>query len=585
MRHSVKRNKSVQSVAWLLLLITLLQILCACGEEPPALDGTTDAETDAETESTTPAEVGKLEDVTPEFEPDPEKETPPANPAKSLSATSQEPYNDKRRGCDTITVLAKYTKGVDYDIYAQKNQNDSAYYLFLPCRADLTSVTYTVKHYDGTVTGPYTVNLADQTVTENEQVSGNSMEYQIIAKQSNLPSMMVQIDESHVTIKQMNDDPDHKTYSYGDVVTTVTDEMALENGWATRYVSKDSDSEKHCSADMRGRGNWNWTYPKRSYQIRTENKMDMLGMGQGTTWALLSVWNDSTGIRTQLAHQFGLNIGVHYTGDHRMIDLFLNGTYMGMYVVTEKVEVAPNRVEIDRKKDILFEIDQYYYEQGEFGFELYSLYGENYHFRIHSPETSGSSTQSKQILLNALKALHSNQEEELIKYFDMDSWARMMLLQLYTMNNDAYHASLYFYYNHADGKLYACAPWDFDWSFGNSSRSGDTYRNPNVQDWTSRTISGQLLKYQIFVEAVLDAYYKGGVREEIAKMPALARYYGEFNRKTIDMNALGASVNYVNGKTIDEALNYLYGICEKRIQFMETKMKEYAQKSGYQIPK
>jgi len=89
----------------------------------------------------------------------------------------------------------------------------------------------------------------------------------------------------------------------------------------------------------------------------------------------------------------------------------------------------------------------------------------------------------------------------------------------------------------------------------------------------------------MYLRELARVYYEGGVREEIAKMPALARYYSQLNRKTIDMNTLGAAVNYQNGNTIDEALNYLYGICEKRVQFMETKMKEYAQKSGYQIPK
>jgi len=585
MRHSIKRNKSVQSVAWLLLLITLLQILCACGEEPPALDGTTDAETDAETESTTPAEVGKLEDVVPEFEPDPEKETPPANPAKSLSATSQEPYNDKRRGCQTITVLSKYTKGLDYDVYAKKDGDNKLYYLFLPCRVDLTSVSYTVTHYDGTTTGPYTVNLADNTVTDNEKVSGNSTDYQIVAKQSDLPTMMVQIDESHVTIAQMTNDPEHKTYAFGEIITTVTDKMAKENGWATRYVSRDEDASKKCSADMRGRGNWTWKYKKRSYQVRTENKMGLLGMEQGTTWSLLGVMNDSTGIRTQLAHQLALNVGVHYTSDHRMIDLFLNGTYMGMYVITEKVEVAPNRVEIDQEKDILFEVDQYYAEQGEFGISLVDLYGDNFNFRIHSPEEPGTSEKSKQILKTALAALHSGSEIEFMKHFDLESWARMMLVQLYSMNQDAYHGSFFFYYNHTDGKLYACAPWDFDWSFGNGSRSGAEYRDPFVSDWTTRAISGAMLRYPMYQRELARVYYEGGVREEIAKMPALARYYSQLNRKTIDMNTLGAAVNYQNGNTIDEALNYLYGICEKRVQFMETKMKEYAQKSGYQIPK
>lgn len=578
-----------RTIALVLMLAVILPMLLACGDDAPdPIDSTTVADeqtSDPEAETTTPAESGKLEDVKPELTPEPEKEAPPANPSKSLSSVSKEPYNGKKRGCQTITVLAKYAKGVDYDVNAKKNETNSVYYLFLPCRADLTAITYSVTHYDGSVTGPYTVNLADQTVTDNEKVSGNSRDYTIIAKQSNLPSMMIQIDEKYVTIGQMNNDPNHKTFTYGEVVTTVTDEMAKENGWATRYVSEESDSKKPCTADMRGRGNWTWKYKKRSYQIRYENSVDLLGMGRGKAWSLLAVYNDSTGIRTQLAHQFGLNIGVHYTSDHRMIDLFLNGTYMGMFVVTEKVEVAPNRVEINEEKDILFEVDQYYEEQGEYGISLNEQYGNQYNFRIHSPTTTGTSEHSKQILKTAMAALNSGNEQEFLKYFDLDSWARMLLLQLCSMNQDAYNGSFFFYYNHTDGKMYACAPWDFDWSFGNGSRQGPEFHDPYVIDWTKRGLSGSMLKYPIFLRAVASAYYEGGVREEVAKMPALARYYGELNRKTIDMNALGAAVNYVNGKTISEALDYLYSACEKRITFMEKRMKEIANEGGYQIPK
>ena len=591
MEGFMKKKPFLCRVLAILLLVSTLSVT-ACQPADIDQDSTlnSDVVNDSETttlDETTELEQGSLQDPIPGVTNEPEKLTKPENPTQPLYVKTNSSH-DADYNCTKITVLADYNTGVDYDIQAKELAGQKKMILFLPCRADLSAVTFLVTHKDGSVSGPYTADFSDEEISFNErfvnkkEASGKfiSNEYVIEAIQSNLPTMMVQIDEQYVTIKQMTDDPDHKTFSYGDVVTTVTDEMAKENGWATRYVSEDSDPDKYCSADMRGRGNWNWKYPKRSYQVRTENNVDMLGMGRGKAWALLGIWNDCVGIRTQLAHALAENIGVHFTSAHRMVDLFLNGTYMGMYVITEKVEVAPNRVEIDEENDILFEVDQYYEEQGEFGFAFFDL-GEKYYFRVHSPTEEGTVENSKQVLYTAMKALKSGDEKEFLKYFDLDSWARMLLVQLYTMNNDAYLGSFYFYYNSDDGKLYACSPWDFDWSFGNSPRSGSKYRDPMRQDYSDQGLSADLIKYPAFLEAVLNAYYKGGVKEEIAKMPALAREYGELCYRSILMNEIGASVNYQNVSNAADGLPYLYSVCEKRVEFMEQKMQAYAKQINY----
>ncbi|MBQ9797492.1 MAG: CotH kinase family protein [Clostridia bacterium] len=561
----------------LMLAFVLLPMLTACGEPSDSNGGT---------EQTTPAESGTLSEGTPALIPDPEKPKAPANPEKTLYATSQELYNDAPRGCQTITVLAEFTKGLDYDVFAKKDTNTKQYRLYLPCRVDPASVTYTVTHKDGKVSGPYTVDLSDTTVTDNERVVGNNNSYQIIAMQSNLPTVMVQIDEAYGTIKQMNADKTHNTFTYGDMVTTVTDALALEKGWSTRYESKDTNPKKECSLDMRGRGNTTWVLAKKPYQIRSENEIDLLGMGLGTTYALMANYRDATGARTQIALDLGVAIGLEYTVAQRQVDFFLNGTYMGMYVITEKIEVAPNRVEIDQKTEFLFEVDQYYNQNGNVGIG-FPQFDEQCRFRIHNDDDAAHVEKGKQILTNAFTALYSGNEQEFLKYFDLDSWARMYLFQMYSMNSDAYHGSLFFYYSEKDQKLHACSPWDFDWSFGGSHREDPKWWDPYVCDRSQNGISKPMLQYNAFLTKICDLYYKEKVRDVLATVPAMVKVYEEENRLSFAMNETAAAVFYYpSGKATNytEACAHLYTTCVERLNWMDSKVQSHAAKAGYLIP-
>ncbi len=581
MKKKTKQTLFARAMAWLFMLCMLMPMLLACNGNEENTEQTTDTtETTVQT-----GEQGTLPQESPTLTPDPEKEPAPENPAKTLYATTQETVNGSPRGCKSIKVLAQYTKGLDFDINAKKDTNTKLFYLHLPCRVDLSAVTFSVTHNDGTVTGPYTVDFSDKEISDNERVVGNNNSYEIKPMQSNLPSIMVQIDEKHGTIAAMNGDSTHNTYTYGDMVATVTDEMALENGWATRYVSEDTNSKKACSMDMRGRGNTTWQMSKKPYQIRSENDIDLLGMGRGTTYALLANYRDATGARTQLALDLGVALGLEYTVAHRQVDFFLNGTYMGMYLLTEKVEVAPNRVEIDEKTEFLFEVDQYYNQNGNVGI-AFPDYDSQCRFRIHNDDDPTHVEKGKQILTTAMNALYSGNEEEFLKYFDLDSWAKMLILQLYSMNSDAYHGSLYFYYNSEDGKLYACSPWDFDWSFGGSHRPDPVWWDPYQCDRSKNGISKPMLQYQSFLTTVVDLYYRQGVKEILEKVPGWAKDYKEENELSSQMTHTAITVYYYESSKVNnysDLCDHLYQVCSNRLTWMDYKMETYAEQCNYKM--
>ena len=525
---------------------------------------------------------GVLGGETPAF-PEEDKPTPPPNPEISLLQHSSQEYDTACLGCTKITVLSEYVKGLDHDVVSIKDGTNKVFSLYLPCRVDLSCLTFNVTHRDGSVSGPYTANFLDDEITENESVIGGVSNYAIRVHQSNLPSIMLNIDESYVTIGQLNGDKEHKTFAYGDMFLTVTDQMARSNGWATRYVSLDENADKYCSMDIRGRGNASWKSDKKPYQIRTENSLNLLGMGHADTWALLANYNDATGVRTQLAMELGLLLEYDYTSAYQPVDLFMNGKYLGLYTLIEKIEVGPNRVEIDESVDVLYEVDQYYLEQGIYGFATTDTPNSDLRrFRIHAPEVPELVDRSKQILITAENALYSGNEDEFLKYFDLESWAKSYIINCYTMNSDAYYGSFYFYYDDSDGKMHACSPWDFDWSLGISFSQGNNI-DPMRYDITKRVWMKPMMKYQSFQWALMELYYEDGAKQIVESMPNIARLMGTYGQLSGDMNfkAVPNRIYPETALSYDASLEYLYSICDARVLYMELHMQNIALDVGY----
>ena len=568
-------------------------------ETQPETDPETDPETQPETQpETKPEESGSLD--MPDETTDPEEsgsfgdpEIPvkpdkvkPENPKKTLYQKSTELYSDGKLGSKTITILAKYNNGIDFNVKGYKDATAKAYYLFLPCRADMSSVTFSVTHRDGSTSGPYTADFSDDIVSDNEKVVGTTSDYSIIAMQSELPSVMIQIDERFGTVEDMHDDPDHKTYAYGIMVGTVTDEMALEKGWATRYESVDEKADSYCSMKIRGRGNATWGYKKKPYHMVLENKVDLFGMGRATKYVFLANSKDATGgMRTQLAFDMGLLTGVDYTSDHRQVNLFMNGEYLGTYLLAEKAEVGENRVAIDQTDDVFYEKDNYAMEEGIYGFQTEHVYDKTRGFRIISPQDESTLEKSKNKIIVAENMLYGESDYFFEKYFDLESWAKMYLLQQYTMNSDSYYGSLYLYYSSDDGKLHACTPWDFDYSFGVSWGKTDFYVDPMLYDVGGIEWIKPMLTHDNFIVAVLDAYYKGGVRDVICTMPDIVKGYEKANKEAVLMDTVINSQNYYPDYVDDyeSAVDYLISICEGRIEFMDQKMEQFASRVGYDI--
>ena len=102
---------------------------------------------------------------------------------------------------------------------------------------------------------------------------------------------------------------------------------------------------------MKGRGNYSWSFRRKSYTLKLGSAKDLCGMGSSTKWALVSQDYDKALARNALAQYVGKKFdNMAWTPDSKPVDLYLNGKYMGNYMLVERIAIASDRVNIDELK-------------------------------------------------------------------------------------------------------------------------------------------------------------------------------------------------------------------------------------------
>ena len=101
---------------------------------------------------------------------------------------------------------------------------------------------------------------------------------------------------------------------------------------------------------------------KKSFTFKFGTKKDVLGMGKGKKWVVVSNVFDPTLLRNFLAFETADELGLAYTSRHQFVELWLDGSFRGSYVLFEPVQEGKDRVDIDiesngGKKDFLVEYE------------------------------------------------------------------------------------------------------------------------------------------------------------------------------------------------------------------------------------
>ena len=243
--------------------------------------------------------------------------------------------------------------------------------------------------------------------------------------------------------------------------------------------------EEYCfedvDAQIRGRGNSSWNYPKKGFRLKFDKKRSMLGSDyEAKTWIFISNYGDKALMRNMIAYDMSeLFSGLDYTVMHEYIDVFIDGHYCGMYMMTDQIDVAEGKLELDdriyedpSKMAYILEVGDT--NPGKEGVDNFKVEGDfNRRYSINYPETDDPSYDPdvhlkyiKDYVYLCLETINGDDWEKVCELIDVDSFIDHYIIQELFMNKDGFWRSIYFY-KEPNGKLYAGPVWDFDQGAGN----------------------------------------------------------------------------------------------------------------------
>lgn len=223
-------------------------------------------------------------------------------------------------------------------------------------------------------------------------------------------------------------------------------------------------------ASIRGRGNSTWVvHEKKPYSLKLVDASDLLGMGAAKDWILLADSLDSSAMRNKIVYDFAARAGLSFTPECRWTEVYLNGDYAGLYLLSERVEVHPERVNLSpdgslvcMDRDIRVEEDT----------APYFITDSSQYLQIRESSDLGTLKRQFQSMENAILAEDGRDPvsgaswENLI---DLESWVKKYLIEEIFDSYDANFQSQYYYCHETQGGsvIYAGPVWDYDSALGN----------------------------------------------------------------------------------------------------------------------
>lgn len=97
---------------------------------------------------------------------------------------------------------------------------------------------------------------------------------------------------------------------------------------------------------IKGRGNSTWGWPKKPYRLNLYTKTSPLGMtANQKNWAILANYMDPSRLGNAFAWELGKRMsGLVWTPEYRVVEVVLNGDYLGLYQLCDLVRVESGRV-------------------------------------------------------------------------------------------------------------------------------------------------------------------------------------------------------------------------------------------------
>lgn len=364
------------------------------------------------------------------------------------------------------------------------------------------------------------------------------------------------------------------------------------------------------------RGSSSQMFPKKAYSFETQdilgnnNNVSLIDLPVENDWVLYAPYSDKSLMRNVLAYKIGEMFG-RYSPRTKFCELVLNGEYMGVYVLLEKIKRDKNRLDI-AKLDVddlagdsltggyIVKIDK---TTGGSGYDWFSPYAPNYAagsqqigFQYHYPKSTDIQPQQATYIQNYIDSFETvlngpnfnDPVNGYVKYMDPLSFVDFFILNEISRNVDGYRLSTFLFKdkNSKGGKINMGPYWDFNLAFGNANYcdgslyngwskdfnqvcSNDNYQVPFWWDKLEQdTVYLNLLRCR-WENLRLNELHTDSL---LAYIDTLANYLNESQQRNFQKwPILGTYVwpnNYI-GNTYQDEINYLKTWLINRINWMD----------------
>ena len=268
--------------------------------------------------------------------------------------------------------------------------------------------------------------------------------------------------------------------------TKVPARMIMTRGNETVYDSGDYIA-KTSGLTIKIRGNTSAYGIKKPYKLKLQKKADLLrhrrvdeGDYLDKNWILLNDYN----LKSKIGWKVADVLGFAWTPEYDYVDVVINGTYRGVYMLIESIERGTHRINVKKtgfiiERGIYWWKDNVYFETNDSA-KAYCKWS----FKYPDPddeivEGDENFEYIKDYVNTAYASLSRNDYDV---YIDVNSFANWLLAHDILGTNDYSGSNLYFSkYDQTDStKLKMETPWDLDSIYTTTSQWSNIHTHPNI---------------------------------------------------------------------------------------------------------
>jgi len=237
---------------------------------------------------------------------------------------------------------------------------------------------------------------------------------------------------------------------------------------------------------------------KKPYSIETRNAdgsdraVALLGMPKEADWVFIAPYSDKSLIRDALTFELARRI-MPWASRYRFVELMVDTSYQGIYLVAEKIKRDKNRVNISKLElddlagdsltgGYIFKLDKFtgaLVDGWESPYPAIAGSPQKPFYQYHFPKPEDIANGQKNYIktwMNAFeKVMQSPQFADpnngYSKYLDVESFVDFTLINEIAKNVDGYRLSTFFHKDRdsKDSHLHAGPVWDFNIAYGNAN--------------------------------------------------------------------------------------------------------------------